>query len=114
MENMMKKTLITISNVLAFVAFLCLMATGSIIHWVLPPGSGGLGRGGGFGRGRHLLEGDRVQTLLGWGRHDWGSLHYWLAVAFVCIMVLHLVLNWAWIRNTFFSRKKTAEQVSCP
>ena len=103
----MKKALITISNVLAFVAFLCPMATGSVMHWVLTPGSGG-----GFGRGRHLPEGDRVQTLLGWGRHDWGSLHYWLAVAFVCAMVLHLVLNWSWIKNTFLPRKKTAEQGS--
>ncbi|MBM4086468.1 MAG: DUF4405 domain-containing protein [Planctomycetes bacterium] len=100
----MKKHLILISNIIAFVNILALMATGVILRWVLPPGSGG---GHGFRGGR----GPRTEpkTFLDWGRHDWGDAHFWLAVIFTCMIVVHLVLNWPWIRATFFPRKPKRE-----
>jgi len=63
----------------ALAAFLLLLSTGALIRWVLPPGSG------------HSL------TLWGMDRHGWGSIHFWLAVAFLALTALHLVLHWAWI-----------------
>ena len=104
----MRKTLITISNISAFVNFLCLMATGAIMRWVLPPRSGG-GFGHGAGRGRRLLDGEGVKTFLGWDRHDWGSLHFGLAAVLVCIVVLHLVLNWSWVRSNYFKRVRARQ-----
>ena len=108
----MEKRLIVISNILAFASILCLMATGTVMRWILPPGSGGgAGHGAGLGRGRHLLEGDHVKTFLGWGRHDWGNLHLWLAVIFLWILGLHLIMNWPWIKHTFFSKKPNPQSL---
>ena len=30
-------------------------------------------------------------------RHEWGDLHFWLSVAVVAILVLHVALHWAWV-----------------
>ena len=110
MEKGLQRNLTVISNVLAFLNILCLMATGTVMYWILPPGSGGgLGRGAGLGGGRHLPDGDRIQTFLGWGRHDWGNLHFWLAVIFVWLLALHLIMKWPWIKHTFFSKKTNPE-----
>jgi hypothetical protein len=100
----MKKLLILISNIIAFVNILALMATGAILRWVLPPGSGG-GHGFRGGRGPQTAP----KTFLDWGRHDWGDVHFWLAVVFAAIVLLHLILNWAWIRATFLPRKSKGE-----
>jgi len=35
--------------------------------------------------------------LLGLHRHAWMRIHYWLALFFVVLLVLHLLLNWRWI-----------------
>jgi len=112
----MKKSTINLwLNIIAFINFLALAATGAIMRWVLPPGSGGrYGRGAGLGRGwrggRGAFdpadpEGEPIKTLLGWGRHDWGDLHFWLAVSLVAIIALHIVLHWSWIRANIFRLK---------
>jgi hypothetical protein len=58
--------------------------TGLILAFVLPPGTGGLGRGQGL-------------ALWGWPRHDWGDLHCHVATAFLVLLILHLALHWRWI-----------------
>ena len=63
----------------ALAALLLLLSTGILIRWVLPPGSG------------HFL------TLWGMDRHGWGSIHFWIAVAFAVLMAVHLILHWSWI-----------------
>ncbi|MHC4739461.1 MAG: DUF4405 domain-containing protein [Planctomycetota bacterium] len=35
------------------------------------------------------------------GRHDWGNIHFYLAVLFVTLMTVHIILHWAWIKNSF-------------
>lgn len=63
----------------AFVEFALLLSTGLLVRYVLPPGSG------------------HSATLWGLGRHDWGGVHFWIAVAFLATLSVHLVLHWKWI-----------------
>lgn len=58
---------------------LSMVLTGVLLRWVLPPGSG--------------------QRALLWGldRHQWGDIHWWLAIALVGMALLHVALHWRWI-----------------
>lgn len=76
----MRKTTLNLAvDTLALVLFVLLCVTGAVIRYVLPPGSG------------------ESLSLWGLGRHDWGGIHFWLSVAFLALMALHLALHWAWI-----------------
>jgi hypothetical protein len=91
-----------IVDLVGFVDLLLLMATGAIMKWTLPPGSGGGGHGYGYGfRGGRGLGpgGGQVQQLLGLGRHDWGDVHFILALVFICLILVHIVLHWTWIKT---------------
>ena len=61
----------------------CLMggmiATGLLLRWVLPAGSASRA------------------TLWGWGRHDWGDLHFYLAISIVTVILVHLAMHWRWV-----------------
>lgn len=70
-----------------FLAALAVVATGLILEFALLPGSGG--RGGGPGK-----------ILWGLGRHDWGAVHFWAAVALGALFVLHVALHWSWVCGT--------------
>jgi hypothetical protein len=94
---MRRTTLNFTLDLLAFLDLLLLAATGAILRWVLPPGSGGghgPGQGAGFRGGREPVE---VKELLGLGRHDWGSVHFILALLFLLLILAHLYLHWTWI-----------------
>lgn len=97
LENgrMKRTTLNFIVDLISFANLLLLAATGVILRWVLPPGSGG-GHGQGFRGGRGPGE---VKLLLGLGRHDWGDIHFTLALLFVSLMLVHLYLHWTWIKT---------------
>lgn len=84
---MQKTTVNFVVDLAAWVAMILLAATGLIVRYVLPAGSGG--RGG----GSQLL-------LWGFGRHDWGALHFWLSIALGVLIVLHIVLHWSWVCAT--------------
>jgi Domain of unknown function (DUF4405) len=82
-------------DILAFVSAVLLIATGFLLEYSLPPGSGRLGTEGfGFGPG-----GLHRPILLLWGltRHEWGNIHFYLAIALMAGLSLHLVLHWQWI-----------------
>ena len=68
-----------IVDVFSFVALVLLTTTGVLMAYIIPPGTG------------HGL------TVWGLGRHDWGSIHLWIAFAFLGLLVIHLVLHWKWI-----------------
>lgn len=57
--------------------FCFLLGTGLLIHWRLVPGSRG-------GHGLHLF---------GFGRHDWGDLHFYASLGFLLMVAAHLWLN---------------------
>ncbi|MBX3729437.1 MAG: DUF4405 domain-containing protein [Candidatus Sumerlaeia bacterium] len=61
-------------------ALLCALgATGMLIHYTLPAGSG-----------------SRLEVL-GLTRHDWGGVHFWIAIGFLSAIALHALLHRRWI-----------------
>ncbi len=73
---------------------LALTFTGYIMKYVLPPGTGGMGRisHGGSERGM------RIEELWSMTRHEWGRIHFYLAGVFVVLMIIHIILHWKWIQ----------------
>lgn len=96
---MRRATVNFIVDLIGFVNLLLLAATGAVMKWVLPPGSGG-GRGYGFRGGRGPGPGvGQVRHLLGLGRHNWGDIHFILALLLVSLILLHIILHWTWIKT---------------
>jgi len=92
-----KNKLNLVIDVLAYLAMAGLASTGLIMLYHLPPGTGG----------RH--SGEPARTLLGLGRHDWGDIHFGIAATFIALMLLHIILHWKWITNTFGSLVRSRE-----
>jgi len=100
----MKRTTVNfIIDLAAFLDLLCLACTGFIMKYILPPGSGGRGRmfRGGRGAGEHANE--QIKELWSMSRHEWGDVHFYLAVLFVVLMLVHIILHWGWIKSYFRS-----------
>ncbi len=91
---MKRSTINFIVDLIGFIALLALAFTGSIIKFILPPGSGGLGRELHGGQGR-----EHIREFISMGRHDWGDIHFFISVLFVILMIVHIVLHWTWIKN---------------
>ncbi len=62
---------------------LCVLATGLLLGYVLPHGSG-----------------RRGASFLGLARHDWSGVHLWLALGLTALVVVHVLLHAAWVRHT--------------
>lgn len=71
-------------NVLAYLVMVALTATGLLMYYRLPPGSGSMG-------------------ILGYSRHQWGTIHFCLALGLVALVALHVALHWKWVTNTLGS-----------
>ena len=95
---MKRSSLNFVVDFIAFLNLLVLALTGLIMKYILPPGSGGLGRAAHDGRGR-----ESIKTLLSLSRHQWGSIHFYLALLFAALMFVHIILHWSWIKNYFKS-----------
>lgn len=37
--------------------------------------------------------------FLGLHRHQWGNIHLYLSLTFVTLIIIHLILEWAWIKS---------------
>ena len=81
---MRKNTVNFLADLPTLLAILAMTGTGLILKYSLPPGSGGRGL-----------------MLWGLGRHDWGGVHFWIAVGLGVLLVVHLVLHWPWVVGTF-------------
>jgi hypothetical protein len=66
-------------DAIATAIMLGMIATGIIVRFALPPGSGS------------------TKALWRLTRHQWGDLHFWLSLAAVAIVLLHLALHWKWV-----------------
>jgi hypothetical protein len=64
-----------------------LAGTGFLMKYTLLPG---YARVAAYGRNVDMF-------FLGFDRHQWGTLHLWLAFALIALLVLHLLLHTAWI-----------------
>ncbi|MEN6408014.1 MAG: DUF4405 domain-containing protein [Thermoguttaceae bacterium] len=76
-------------DAVAFMAMALLAATGVLIKFVLPPGSG------------HFSE------IWGMDRHQWGDVHFCFAVTLAVAVVVHLCLHWRWVVATVQGRSES-------
>jgi hypothetical protein len=72
----------------AFATFVLLTSTGVLLRYVLPPGSG-----------RHT-------TIWGLDRHDWGQIHFWISMAFLACLAVHLLVHRRWIVSVIRGRPR--------
>lgn len=68
-----------IVDTVAFILFTFLLTTGMLIYFVLPPQSG------------------RLKTVLALTRHQWGEIHFYIALTLVLALIVHFALHWKWI-----------------
>jgi hypothetical protein len=71
-------------DVLLFLSILGIMAIGFLLGFVIP-------------RGPSAAE--DVKYFLGLHRHQWGNIHFYLALVFSVVLVIHLFLEWSWIKG---------------
>lgn len=76
---MKRNTLNFVIDLVSGLVMLGMIGTGLVIRFVLPPGSG------------------RSRILWALGRHEWGGVHFWLAVAAGALLLLHVALHWQWV-----------------
>ncbi len=88
---MRRTNLNLIIDMAAFALFLGMIASGLIVRYFLPPGSGGY---------RHPAN----RTVWGISRHDWGEVHFYLAAGFLALVAVHVALHWTWICETLRRR----------
>jgi hypothetical protein len=109
---MKRSTVNFVIDLLAFLVLLGLGFTGFIMKYVLPPGSGGR-YGRGFQGGRGLAESaEQIRQFWSLGRHDWRDIHFYLAIAFIILVIIHIVLHWTWITcyvKSLFSSSRVSE-----
>ncbi|MBL7153054.1 MAG: DUF4405 domain-containing protein [Phycisphaerae bacterium] len=75
----------------SFLAFFALFLTGLLIHYVLPPCDSCTGAG---------CTEDKALTLWGLGRHDFGKVHFYLALTISGAILIHVCLHWSWVCAT--------------
>jgi CHASE2 domain-containing sensor protein len=47
------------------------------------------------GETRNLLYGSNIDlSFLGLGRHQWGTIHLYISIAFIVFLVLHIIFHW--------------------
>ncbi|OHB60250.1 MAG: hypothetical protein A2167_02120 [Planctomycetes bacterium RBG_13_46_10] len=95
---MKRITLNFIVDFVSFIVFVGLAFTGFIIRYILPPGTGGLGRELSGGRGR-----EEIQYFLSMTRFQWGDIHFVLSIVFIALIVIHIILHFGWIKGYFKS-----------
>lgn len=77
-------------DAVAFVSFLFLIATGLLIRYVLPAGSGQIE---GYGAGWRAAA-RPVSLVWGLSRHEWGTIHFVVSVVFLVVIAAHLFIHW--------------------
>ncbi len=92
---MKRSSLNLIVDVLNLIVLTMMISTGVILKNILPPGSG---------RIESLLKGSgrsekTIDVLMGLTRHEWGQIHFVIAVIFVVLLITHLFLHWNWIKS---------------
>jgi hypothetical protein len=85
---MKRASLISLIDIVAFIAFLFLTSSGILLRYLLPPGSG------------------RWSEVWGMTRHEWGEVHFWISVFFFAVLAFHLLQHWRFVLGLFRGRLK--------
>lgn len=80
---MNNKTIRSVTDIVMFVTICFLAGTGLLIRYRLVPG----------------FMGGRGLTALGLSRHEWGAYHLWAAYLLLFLVLVHMALNFAFIKN---------------
>jgi hypothetical protein len=56
-----------------------LVSTGLLMYFRLPPGTA------------------QRSAIWGLGRHEWGDVHFWLAISLLGVATIHFIFHWKWI-----------------
>jgi hypothetical protein len=77
---MNKFSLVKLSDLLSFIGLLGLISTGLFLRFVLPPRSG-------------------LASVWGLTRHEWGEVHFYVAVVFLALISSHFFLHLSFIKK---------------
>ncbi len=61
--------------------FLLMAATGYLLCFPMPPGT------------------NKTVELWGLTRHQWGSIHAWISLGLIALLLVHVTLHWNWIAS---------------
>ncbi len=94
-----------IIDALSLLVFVSMISTGILLKFVLSPGSG---------RVEMLMKGGgkfekTIDMLMGLTRHEWGEVHFYISIAFLALLVVHLILHWNWIQCVSFGSKNNPQ-----
>lgn len=88
----MQRTLLNLIIDLASGFLFCaLIATGYLLRFPLPPGT------------------NKVLSLWGLSRHQWGEVHFWISTVLVSVLVVHVILHWQWLVTVIRQRLHRAK-----
>ena len=88
----MKRTIFNFwIDVVSALSFFLLILTGLLIYYILPPCGDCTGQ---------RAVGKTASILWGLSRHDYGLIHFYLALASIALIVFHTALHWSWICKT--------------
>jgi hypothetical protein len=74
-----------------FLTMMAMVGLGFLMEYIMPPGQ----------VLREKYGSNPELTWLGWDRHDWGDIHFYLALTFLTLLVLHIILHWSQILGLF-------------
>lgn len=77
------------TDIVLFFLICFLLGTGLLNHYRLLPGY----------LGGHGL------TFLGLSRHEWGDYHLWAAYLLTALVIFHIAINFAFVKNIIVSKK---------
>ncbi len=66
-------------DLIAAALMVVMVATGYVLRFPLPPGT------------------NKSLSLWGLTRHQWGTIHFWISLGLLAIVVIHVCLHWQWI-----------------
>ncbi len=82
---MKQSSLISIIDLLSFVALVAMISTGALLEFTLPIRSG-------------------PSSVWGLTRHEWGDWHYYLSLAFLILMSVHLIVHIKYIKSVIVGK----------
>jgi hypothetical protein len=91
----------------AFACFILMIATGLLLAYILPSGSGRLPTEGwrpdpgATGLAMQEIQQRELHRpiLLLWGltRHEWANIHLYIGIALMAALLVHFALHWRWV-----------------